>query len=80
MNSSILQNLVILMTLAGNKNYVLGSSVGQSEVDGFPSIGKTENLLALWHVLQRRKDFINNALRVLGTGIVAGNHYLIRQL
>ena len=68
------------MTLAGNENYVLGSSVSQGEVDGFPSIGKTENLLALWHVLQRRKDFINNTLRVLGTGIVAGNHYLIRQL
>ena len=77
MNGSILQNLVIFMSLACNHDNILGRSMSQCKVNGFPSVGQAENLFACRHILQSRKDFVNDALRVLGAGIVASNHNLV---
>ena len=37
-------------------------------------------MLTLWHILQRRKDFVYNQLRILGTRIIGGNNDIVSQL
>ena len=68
------------MALAGNQNNIIVSSLCQSIADCLTSVAQTGNVLACRHILQCRKDFVDNQLRILGTRIIGGNNDIVSQL